>query len=159
MAGQKQVIDMKAGKRMSVAQSNEHLRVGADSAKAAKVAGTYDETRTHLNFEIGKGGVVKEVDKSTSIPKRIRAILDSHNITDPNIGLSDEKLAQKRVGVRTHCNIIFEGSRETMRKLAFGDQKVTFVTLLRGNMVRKTLRHLWYIWMRVCHTFIAHWFP
>ena len=126
MAGQKQVIDMKAGKRMSVAQSNEHLRVGADSAKAAKVAGTYDETRTHLNFEIGKGGVVKEVDKSTSIPKRIRAILDSHNITDPNIGLSDEKLAQKRVGVRTHCNIIFEGSRETMRKLAFGDQKVTF---------------------------------
>ncbi|MBO5616663.1 MAG: plasmid recombination protein [Prevotella sp.] len=126
MAGQKQVIDMKAGKRMSVAQSNEHLRVGADSAKAAKVAGTFDQTRTHLNFEIGKGGTIKEVDKTTSIPKRIKAIFVRHGIQDPNVGLSDEKLAQKRVGVRTHCNIILEGSRDTMRKLAFGNQQVNF---------------------------------
>ena len=58
MAGQKQVCDMKAGKRMTVAQSNEHLRVGNSSAWNANRAGNLDPTRSHLNFEIGKGGVV-----------------------------------------------------------------------------------------------------
>ena len=124
--GQKQVFDMRAGKRMTVAQSNEHLRVGADTAKTAKIAGTYDGTRTHLNFEIGKGGVVKEVDRRTSITRRIKAILDSHGISDPNAGLSDEELKKPKVGVRTHCNIILEGSRETMRQLAFGEQTVDY---------------------------------
>lgn len=52
---QKQVCDMKAGKRMTVAQSNEHLRVGNSSAWKAKVVGSLDPSRTHLNFEIGKG--------------------------------------------------------------------------------------------------------
>lgn len=126
MAGQKQVCDIRAGKRMTVAQSNEHLRVGDSSAWNANRAGTLDPTRTHLNFEIGKGGVVKEVDQKTSISKRIKAILDAHGISDPNTGLSDEQLQKKRVGVRTHANIILEGSRETMRKLAFGDQQVNY---------------------------------
>lgn len=123
---QKQVCDMRAGKRMAVAQSNEHLRIGDSSAWNANRAGNLDPTRTHLNFEIGKGGVVKEVDQRTSIPKRIKAILDSHSIKDPNVGLSDERLKEKRIGVRTHCNIILEGSRETMRKLAFGNQDVNY---------------------------------
>ena len=126
MAGQKQVCDIRAGKRMTVAQSNEHLRVGDSTAWNANRAGTLDPTRTHLNFEIGKGGIVKEVDQKTSISKRIKAILDSHGIKDPNAGLSDEQLQKKRVGVRTHANIILEGSRETMRKLAFGDQQVNY---------------------------------
>lgn len=126
MAAQKQVCDMRAGKRMSVGQSNEHLRIGNSSAWNANRAGNLDPTRAHLNFEIGKGGVVKEVDQKTSIPKRIKAILNAHGISDPNEGLTDEQLEQKRVGVRTHANFILEGSRETMRKLAFGDQAVNF---------------------------------
>ena len=123
---QKQVCDMKAGKRMTVAQSNEHLRVGNSSAWKAKVVGSLDPSRTHLNFEIGKGGVVMEVDQKTSITKRIESILSSHNISDPNRGISDEKLLQKRIGVRTHANFILEGSRETLRRLAFGDQQVNY---------------------------------
>jgi predicted nucleic acid-binding Zn-ribbon protein len=126
MEGQKQVCDMKAGKRMSVGQSNEHLRIGDLSAWNANRAGNLDPTRTHLNFEIGKGGVVKEVDKKTSISKRILSILTAHGIKDPNAGLTDEQLEQKRVGVRTHANFILQGSRDTMRKLAFGEQDVNY---------------------------------
>jgi predicted nucleic acid-binding Zn-ribbon protein len=123
---QKQVCDIRAGKRMTIAQSNEHLRVGDISAFNANRAGNLDPTRTRLNFEIGKGGVVKEVDQKTSIAKRIKAIFDSHGIKDPNIGIEDEDLKKKKVGVRTHANIILQGSRETMRQLAFGDQQVDY---------------------------------
>jgi len=111
---------------MTIAQSNEHLRVGDISAFNANRAGNLDLTRTRLNFEIGKGGVVKEVDQKTSIAKRIKAILESHGIKDPNIGIEDEDLKKKGVGIRTHENIILQGSRETMRQLAFGDQQVDY---------------------------------
>lgn len=117
---------MRAGKRMTVAQSNEHLRVGNSSAWKANVAGTLDPTRTHLNFEIGRGGVIKEVDQKTSIPKRIKAIFAEKGIQDPNIGLTDEDLEKKGVGIRTHANIILQGSTETMRQLSFGDQEVNY---------------------------------
>ena len=123
---QKQVCDIKAGKKMTIAQSNEHLRIGDISAFNANRAGNLDPTRTRLNFEIGKGGVVNEVDKKTSIAKRIKAILESHNIKDPNIDFSDEDLKKKGVGIRTHANIILQGSRETMRQLAFGEQQVDY---------------------------------
>ena len=123
---QKQVCDMKAGKRMTIAQSNEHLRVGDISAFKANRAGNLDPTRTRLNFEIGKGGVVKEVDQKTSIAKRIKVIFDNHGIKDPNIGIEDEDLKKKGMGIRTHANIILQGSRETMRQLAFGDQQVDY---------------------------------
>ena len=103
---QKQVCDLKSGKRMTVAQSNEHLRVGESSAWNAKRAGNLDLTRSHLNFEVGKGGVILEVDKKTSIPQRIKSILAERGIKDPNAGLSDEALEKPRVGVRTHANII-----------------------------------------------------
>ncbi len=123
---QKQVCDIRAGKRMTVAQSNEHLRVGNSSAWNANRAGTLDPTRSHLNFEIGKGGVVTDVDQKTSVTRRINAILASHGIEDPNKGLTDEQLQQKGNGIRTHANIILEGSRETMRQLAFGSQDVNY---------------------------------
>lgn len=123
---QKQSIDLRAGKRMSTALSNEALRIGASSAWAAKIAGTLDESRTPLDFEVGKGGVIKEIDQSVSLTKRIKAILNAHGIQDPNIGLTDEQLKQKGVGVRTHASFILQGSHDTMQKLAFGEQEVSF---------------------------------
>lgn len=89
---QKQSIDMRGGKRMPVALSNENLRIGAGRAWSAKVAGTLDPTRTRLDFEVGKGAVIKAIDQSRSISRRVRAILDAHGIQDPNIGHSDEEL-------------------------------------------------------------------
>ena len=119
---QTQSIDLKPGKRMAVALSNENLRIGDDSAWEAKITGTLDPTRTRLDFEIRKGGVIKEIDKSVSIPRCIKAILDAHNISDPNTGISDERLAKKGEGVKTYTTFILQGSHETMVKLAFGDQ-------------------------------------
>ena len=89
---QKQSIDLRPGKRFSTALSNENLRIGEDSAWSAKIAGTLDKTRSKLDFEIGKGGVVTNIDQSRSIPKRIKAILEKYGISDPNQGLTDEQL-------------------------------------------------------------------
>ena len=52
---QKQVCDIRAGKGITIAQSNEHLRNGQQYAYANKVSGNMDPTRGHLNFEIGRG--------------------------------------------------------------------------------------------------------
>ena len=118
----KQVCDIKAGKGMSIRQSNEHLRVGHENAYAKKIAGTMDPTREHLNFEIGRGGVVKEVDKHTSISRRIKMNLQERGIIDPNAGLEKDDPRMRN----TVANIILQGSTEAMRKMAFGDQQVNF---------------------------------
>lgn len=125
---QKQSIDLRPGKRFSTALSNENLRIGDSSAWEAKVAGTLDPTRTRLDFEVGKGGVIKKIDKSISIPKRIKAILAAHGISDPNTKIPDEILNNKqmRAGTRTFASFILQGSHDTMEKLAFGDQKVSY---------------------------------
>ena len=81
-----------------------------------------DPTRTALNFEVGKGGVVKEVDMKKSIPRRIRENLQARGIKDPNIGLAADDPRRKR----TIVNIILQGSRDRMRELAFGNQQVNY---------------------------------
>ena len=125
---QKQSIDLRPGKQFSTALSNENLRIGDSSAWEAKIAGTLDPTRTRLDFEVGKGGVIKEIDKSISIPKRIKAILAAHGISDPNKDIPDEILNDKKkhAGTRTFVSFILQGSHDTMEKLAFGDQKVSY---------------------------------
>ena len=123
---QTQSLDLRPGKRMAVALSNENLRIGASTAWQAKIAGTLDESRMGLDFEIGKGGIVKEIDRSISIPKRIKAILDANNIPDPNTGLTDEQLEQKGTGIRTYASFILQGSHDTMERLAFGEQQVDY---------------------------------
>lgn len=116
---QKQVCDVKAGKGMTIAQSNEHLRIGAQNAYLKKVAGTMDPTREQLNFEVGAGGVVKPLNKGNSIPKRIKENLKARGVIDPNLGLEEPNR-------RTVVNIILGGSTERMRELAFGDQQVNY---------------------------------
>lgn len=123
---QKQSIDLRPGKRFSTALSNENLRIGDSSAWEAKVAGTLDPTRTRLDFEVGKSGVIQPIDKSKSIPKRIKAILAANGIEDPNAKLDDEYLKIKGNGTRTFASFILQGSHDTMEKLAFGDQKVSY---------------------------------
>ena len=73
-----QVLDIKTQKGMSEAQSAEHLRkCTTESLKEANRRGCYDARRDHLNFEVGKGCVIKAVDKDHSIPTRMRANLIS----------------------------------------------------------------------------------
>lgn len=121
MSGAKTVIDMRPGKGFTTSQSNEHLRRLADREAARKAQWNYDPSRERLNFEIGKGGVVKEVDKTKSIPQRIKENLEARGIKDPNIPLINQG---KDPYYRTVANFILGGNREVMRNLAFGNQKV-----------------------------------
>lgn len=121
MSGPKNVIDMRPGKGFTTSQSNEHLRRMADKESAKKAQWNYDPSRERLNFEIGKGGVVKEVDKMKTIPQRIKVNLEARGIKDPNIPLINQG---KDPYYRTVANFILGGNREVMRKLAFGNQKV-----------------------------------
>lgn len=121
MSGPKNVIDMRPGKGFTTSQSNEHLRRMADKESAKKAQWNYDPSRERFNFEIGKGGVVKEVDKTKSIPQRIKENLEARGIKDPNIPLINQG---KDPYYRTVANFILGGNREVMRNLAFGNQKV-----------------------------------
>lgn len=121
MAGAKNVIDMRASKGFSPSQGNEHLRRLDDCERAQKARWNYDPSREHLNFEIGKGGVVKEVNKSKTINQRIQENLYSRGIVNPNKKYIDQGLDPK---YRTVANFILGGNREVMRNLAFGNQKV-----------------------------------
>lgn len=121
MSGPKNVIDMRPGKGFTTSQSNEHLRRLADKESAKKAQWNYAPSRERLNFEIGKGGVVKEVDKTKSIPQRIKENLEARGIKDPNIPLINQG---KNPYYRTVANFILGGNREVMRNLAFGNQKV-----------------------------------
>lgn len=65
MAKQYQVCDMLPRAGIDGALGHEFLRVGKDTAWNAKVAGTLDLTRERLDFEIGRGGKVMELDKKS----------------------------------------------------------------------------------------------
>lgn len=139
-----QSLDLRPGKRFGVGLSNEKLSIGVDSAWDAKIAGTLDKTLTKDDFVIRKGGVIKDIEQKISIPKRIKAILKSHNIDDPNQGLDDEQLKMKGVGGRTYASFILQGSHETMVKLAIGDQPPTYdPNADNSNITRKEEIEKW----------------
>ena len=121
MSGAKNVIDMSPSKGFSSSQGNEHLRRLDDCERAQKARWNYDPSREHLNFEVGKGGVVTEVNKFKTITQRIQENLDSRGIVNPNKKYIDQGLDPK---YRTVANFILGGNREVMRNLAFGNQEV-----------------------------------
>ena len=121
MSGAKNVIDMRPSKGFSPSQGNGHLRRLDDCERAQKVRWNYDPSREHLNFEVGKGGVVTEVNKFKTINQRIQENLDSRGIVNPNKKYIDQGLDPK---YRTVANFILGGNREVMRNLAFGNQEV-----------------------------------
>lgn len=121
MSGAKNVIDMRPSKGFSPSQGNEHLRRLDDCERAQKDRWNYDPSREHLNFEVGKGGVVTEVNKFKTINQRIQENLDSRGIVNPNKKYIDQGLDPK---YRTVANFILGGNREVMRNLAFGNQNV-----------------------------------
>lgn len=114
----KQVIDFRPSKGITRETSNEIQRKRSErAAKYAHEVGNYDITREHLNFEIVKGGKIQPVDKTKSIPQRMRENLKARGIADPNEGLDEPKY-------RTVVNFILGGSRDRMHEIAFGSQKV-----------------------------------
>ena len=121
MSGAKNVIDMRSSKGFSSSQGNEHLRRLDDCERAQKARWNYDPSREHLNFEVGKGGIVTEVNKFKTINQRIQENLDSRGIVNPNKKYIGQGLDPK---YRTVANFILGGNREVMRNLAFDNQEV-----------------------------------
>lgn len=117
----KNVIDMRPSKGFSPSQGNGHLRRLDDCERAQKVRWNYAPSREHLNFEVGKGGVVTEVNKFKTINQRIQENLDSRGIVNPNKKYIGQGLDPK---YRTVANFILGGNREVMRNLAFDNQEV-----------------------------------
>ena len=121
MSGAKNVIDMRPSKGFSPSQGNGHLRRLDDCERAQKARWNYAPSREHLNFEVGKGGVVTEVNKFKTINQRIQENLDSRGIVNPNKKYIGQGLDPK---YRTVANFILGGNREVMRNLAFDNQEV-----------------------------------
>lgn len=126
----KQVIDIQPNKgAFSGALSDEHQRRWNDSQwerKTAHPASHYDRSRSHLNFEIGRGGVLKPIDTTRSIPQRFEGVLTKLGIKNPDVKIDPRTGREFATGRITTVSILFGGSREQMRKLAFGDQAVDF---------------------------------
>lgn len=117
----KQVFDIQPASGMTTAQSNEHQRRwNDDSWDHYQRIGNYDRTRADLNFEI-RDGEVQSIDQSRSIPQMMAANLRRRGIKDPNV---EKKKRGLKPNARTMVNIIIGGSRDQMRKLAFGDQQI-----------------------------------
>ena len=128
----KQVIDFRPSKGITTAVSNEIQRNRSEKGKAyAESIGNYDATREHLNFEIVKGGKIQPVDKTKSIPQRMKENLQARGIADPNEGLDEPKY-------RTVVNFILGGSRDRMREIAFGSQQVNFDSGADNSHVKRT---------------------
>lgn len=110
----KQMAEVQPGKGFTTAESDENQRRWRDDRwDQAIQEGNYDRTRAHLNFEVTKGGVIRPIDTSKTIPERFQERLAQLGIEDPNKGLDVPKY-------RTTAKFVFGGSRERMHELAFG---------------------------------------
>ena len=120
----KQVLDLRGSAGISSGLSTEHLRNYKVTDPDMKKYGYYDPTREHLNFEVGRGGVIMPVNKNYSLNKRFADNLRRRGIEDPN---KKKRQKGKAANRRTLANIILGGSQEQMRLLAFGDQEVSYL--------------------------------
>ena len=127
---QNQFLRIEPLKRITIEQSNAILRNMVSVAKGKSTHGTFDNSRTDLNFEVGKGGVISEVDKTNSIPARIEHLLKSQDVKDPNKG-------KETPVYRTIANVILGGSKHTMRVISFGKQNIQEGSEADNSSVRR----------------------
>jgi predicted nucleic acid-binding Zn-ribbon protein len=124
MAGRKQVMDMRSETKVtSRMESNEQQRNWSNEhweKKSNDSLANYDRTRSHLNFEVVKGGKVQPIDTSKTIAEKLEESLTARGIRMPN-SRPDSKRKP-----RILAKFIFGGNRERMQEIAFGDQIVNF---------------------------------
>ena len=126
--GKKAMIEVSKMK-MTPALSAEHQRKWDESRWECKLDDperNYDKSRTHLNFEVRKGGVIAPVDQSVCIKEKVDARIAEWKA---------ERLAAtgKEPIVRStqhlSVSLVIGGNSERMNELAFGNQ----VLQERGN--------------------------
>lgn len=124
MAENKQVMDLhKNSEGITTAESNEQQRNWNNdkwNVKAADSLSNYDPTRSHLNFEITKGGKVQPIDRTKTIEQKMQENLAARGIKDPN---ARPNLRRRQI---TIAQFIFGGSSDRMLEIAFGDQVKEF---------------------------------
>ena len=121
MANEKLMMDMKSTTAaITRAESNEQQRNWSKvflAQKAEHPLKNYDPTRTHLNFEVTKGGKIQPIDTSRTIDQKMNDILKERGIKNPNCkGCKQPQ--------RILAKFVFGANRKRMHKIAFGDQKV-----------------------------------
>ena len=126
--GKKAMLEVSKMK-MTPALSAEHQRKWDESRWECKLDDperNYDKSRTHLNFEVRKGGVIAPVDQSVCIKEKVDARIAEWKA---------ERLAAtgKEPIVRStqhlSVSLVIGGNSERMNELAFGNQ----VLQDRGN--------------------------
>ena len=152
MATRKQVMDIRPNSDgISQAESNEQQRNWSEDflqKKSNDPMANYDPTRTHLNFEVVRGGIVQPIDKSKSIMQKMADNLVERGIKDPNA----RENARRRQN--TLAQFIFGGSREQMNALAFGKQTLDLSKgadnshLVRSHDIEE--------WAKDVYNFVAH---
>ena len=148
----KQVMDIRPNSDgISQAESNEQQRNWSKDflqKKSNDPMANYDPTRTHLNFEVVRGGIVQPIDKSKSIMKMMADNLAARGIKDPN---ARENVRRRQ---NTLAQFIFGGSRERMNELAFGNQTLN---LDKGtDNSHLTRNHDIEEWAKDVYAFVAH---
>ncbi len=130
MSEKKQMMDIKTVKSVSAAVSDEHQRNWGDELFERKTKDpdhNYDRSRTGLNFQLGRGGVVTPIDKTRRIGEKVDDIIASK--------------ANPKARITTISNraisIVFGGNRERMRQLAFGDQTLNEHSEDNGHLIRQ----------------------
>ena len=134
----KQVMDMRSETNaISQGESDEQQRNWSENQwqrKAQDSLANYDPTRSHLNFEVVKGGVIQTIDKSKSLQEKFEENLAQRGIKDPNA----RKNVKRRQ--RTLAKFILGGSPEQMRLLAFGNQSVDLTKGADNSGLQRTKR-------------------
>lgn len=113
----KNSIDVEGCSKVEKGISDEMQRAWNDQKweqKENEYLHNYDQSRSHLNFEITKGGIIRPIDKSMTVQEKIDRNLESRGIANPN------NRANVRREQRICANIIIGGSGERLRLMAFG---------------------------------------
>ena len=148
----KQVMDIRPNSDgISQAESNEQQRNWSEDflrKNSNDPMANYDPTRTHLNFEVARSGIVQPIDKSKSIMQKMTDNLAARGIKDPN---ARENVRRRQ---NTLAQFIFGGSRDRMNELAFGNQILNLDKgadnshLTRNNDIEE--------WAKDVYAFVAH---
>ena len=136
MSNAKQVMDLKCYKSVSAAISDEHQRNWDDDLFERKVKDpdhNYDRSRLHLNFQVGRGGVISPIDKSRRINDKVDEIIATRLKPKARVTVSSNRAV---LGV-------FNGNRERMRQMAFGNQTLNEFEETNSHLVRQPEIEQW----------------
>lgn len=136
MSSPKQMMDFKPVKSVDANVSNEHQRNWSKEffeQKAKNPDHNYDRSRTALNFQVGPGGRITEIDESRRIGDKVDEIIKKH--LRPNARVT--AISNRAVMV------VFGGNRERMREMAFGSQVLNEYEETNGHLIRQPEIEQW----------------